>query len=86
MKQRFRNLPIDVWFEPLVFIVLAVGYFSWYATTTFTETEQASLGWSTLQSTIIDHIDRTIFDDDRLFRLADAGVVLEWDLFGQESC
>jgi phosphotriesterase-related protein len=39
-----------------------------------------------LSRTIIDHIDRTIFDDDRLFRLADAGVILEWDLFGQESC
>ena len=38
-----------------------------------------------LSRTIIDHIDRTIFDDDRLFRLADAGVVLEWDLFGQEG-
>ena len=38
-----------------------------------------------LTRTIIDHIDRTIFDDDRLFRLADAGVVLEWDLFGQEG-
>lgn len=60
MRQRLRNLPIDVWFEPLVFIVLAVGYFSWYATTTFTETEQASLGWSTLQSTIIDHIELTL--------------------------
>ena len=38
-----------------------------------------------LRRTIIDHIDRTIFDDDRLFRLADSGVVLEWDLFGNES-
>lgn len=38
-----------------------------------------------LPRTIIDHIDRTIFDDDRLFRLADTGVVLEWDLFGQEN-
>lgn len=38
-----------------------------------------------LSRTIIDHIDRTIFDDDRLFRLADAGVALEWDLFGQEN-
>jgi len=34
---------------------------------------------------IISHIDRTIFDEDRLFRLADAGVVIEFDLFGQES-
>lgn len=36
--------------------------------------------------TIMCHIDRTVFDDDALFRLADTGVVLEWDLFGQESC
>jgi phosphotriesterase-related protein len=34
---------------------------------------------------IISHIDRTIFDTDRLVRLADTGCVLEWDLFGQES-
>jgi phosphotriesterase-related protein len=36
--------------------------------------------------TIMCHIDRTVFDEDALFRLADTGVVLEWDLFGQESC
>ena len=35
--------------------------------------------------TIMDHIDRTIMSQDALFRLADTGVVLEWDLFGQES-
>jgi phosphotriesterase-related protein len=34
---------------------------------------------------IISHIDRTVFDDERLNRLADTGCVLEWDLFGQES-
>jgi phosphotriesterase-related protein len=34
---------------------------------------------------IISHIDRTIFDDDRLFRLADSGCVLEFDLFGLET-
>ncbi|MFI5375306.1 MAG: phosphotriesterase [Candidatus Rokuibacteriota bacterium] len=34
---------------------------------------------------IISHIDRTVFDDERLRRLADTGCVLEWDLFGQES-
>jgi len=34
---------------------------------------------------IISHIDRTIFDLERLRRLADTGCVLEWDLFGQES-
>lgn len=34
---------------------------------------------------IISHIDRTIFDDERLFRLADTGCVIEFDLFGQEQ-
>jgi phosphotriesterase-related protein len=34
---------------------------------------------------IISHIDRTVFDDERINRLADTGCVLEWDLFGQES-
>ena len=34
---------------------------------------------------VISHIDRTVFDDDRLLRLADTGVVLEFDLFGRES-
>jgi phosphotriesterase-related protein len=34
---------------------------------------------------IISHIDRTIFDDYRLLRLADTGVVIEFDLFGQEN-
>jgi phosphotriesterase-related protein len=34
--------------------------------------------------TIISHIDRTIFDADRLLRLADSGVVIEFDLFGIE--
>ena len=34
---------------------------------------------------VMSHIDRTIFDADRLFRLADSGVILEFDLFGEES-
>jgi len=34
---------------------------------------------------IISHIDRTIFDEPRLLRLADAGVVIEFDLFGKEA-
>ena len=34
---------------------------------------------------IISHIDRTVFDDARLFRLADSGCTLELDLFGQEQ-
>ena len=34
---------------------------------------------------IISHIDRTIFDDERLFRLADSGCIIELDLFGQEQ-
>ena len=35
--------------------------------------------------TVISHIDRTIFDETRLLRLADTGVTIEFDLFGQES-
>lgn len=34
---------------------------------------------------VISHIDRTIFDHDRLLRLADTGCTLEFDLFGQET-
>ena len=34
---------------------------------------------------VISHIDRTVFDDERLLRLADSGVVLEFDLFGRET-
>jgi phosphotriesterase-related protein len=33
---------------------------------------------------VISHIDRTIFDEERLFRLADSGCVIEFDLFGIE--
>ncbi len=35
--------------------------------------------------TVISHIDRTVFDDERLLRLADSGCVLEFDLFGHET-
>lgn len=38
-----------------------------------------------LSRVIISHIDRTIFDDERLFRLADTGCIIELDLFGQEN-
>lgn len=38
-----------------------------------------------LSRVVISHIDRTIFDDERLFRLADTGVVIEFDLFGMET-
>jgi phosphotriesterase-related protein len=34
---------------------------------------------------VISHIDRTIFDEARLLKLADSGVTIEFDLFGQES-
>lgn len=38
-----------------------------------------------VERVVISHIDRTIFDTDRLLRLADTGCVLEFDLFGQEQ-
>ena len=34
---------------------------------------------------VISHIDRTIFDEARLLRLADSGVTIEFDLLGQEA-
>lgn len=34
---------------------------------------------------ILSHVDRTIFETETLFRLADTGVVLEYDFFGIES-
>lgn len=34
---------------------------------------------------ILSHIDRTVFDEETLFRLADTGVVIEYDFFGIES-
>jgi phosphotriesterase-related protein len=34
---------------------------------------------------VISHIDRIIFDEERLLRLADTGCVLEFDLFGTEN-
>ncbi|MEE8116042.1 MAG: hypothetical protein V3T28_02940, partial [Gemmatimonadales bacterium] len=37
------------------------------------------------ERTIISHIDRTIFDEERLLRLADSGCVIEYDFFGWES-
>ncbi len=37
-----------------------------------------------IERTIMCHIDRTIFDKDTLRKLAETGVVLEYDLFGHE--
>ncbi|WP_299570319.1 ABC transporter permease [uncultured Williamsia sp.] len=58
--KRFRSIPVDVWFEPLVVVIVAVGYVIWYTTTDFTPTEQAALEWATLRSTILDHIELTV--------------------------
>jgi len=38
-----------------------------------------------MERVVISHIDRTIFDEERLLRLADTGVVVEFDLFGIEQ-
>lgn len=57
---RLRRLPIDVWFEPLIIVVIGLGYLLWYRSATFTPTEQASLGWANLQNTIGEHIRLTV--------------------------
>ncbi|WP_020105423.1 ABC transporter permease [Nocardia sp. 348MFTsu5.1] len=53
---RLRRLPMDVWFEPIIIVVVGVGYILWYQSTTLTPTESASLGWDNLRITILDHI------------------------------
>ncbi|NEW37590.1 ABC transporter permease [Nocardia cyriacigeorgica] len=55
-----RRVPLDVWFEPLIILVIGIGYFLWYRSTTLTPTEQASLGWDNLQTTILEHIRLTV--------------------------
>lgn len=37
-----------------------------------------------VERVIISHIDRTIFDEERLLRLADTGCIIEFDMFGWE--
>ncbi|MEV0685028.1 ABC transporter permease [Nocardia sp. NPDC050378] len=58
--KRLRALPIDVWFEPLIIAVIGIGYLLWYRASTFTATEQASLGWANLQTTIVEHVRLTV--------------------------
>ena len=51
---------MDVWFEPLLIVILGAGYAIWYNSTTLTETESAALRWSELQNTILQHIKLTL--------------------------
>lgn len=55
-----RRVPIDVWFEPIIIGATGIGYLLWYRSATLTPTEQASLGWDNLQSTILAHIKLTV--------------------------
>ncbi|WP_280509490.1 ABC transporter permease [Nocardia farcinica] len=57
---RVRRVPLDVWFEPVVILVIGVGYLLWYRSATFSATEQAALGWDNLQTTILSHIKLTV--------------------------
>jgi osmoprotectant transport system permease protein len=57
---RLRRVPIDVWFEPIIILVIGTGYVIWYRSTTFTPTEKASLGWDNLRTTILAHIQLTV--------------------------
>lgn len=57
---RLRRLPIDIWFEPLVILVIGIGYLAWYRSTSFTPAERAVLNWANLQITILEHIELTV--------------------------
>ncbi|WP_420041983.1 ABC transporter permease [Gordonia sp. MP11Mi] len=54
-----RRLPVDVWLEPLVIVVVGVGFITWHALTDFTANELAQLNSSVLVDTIIAHIKLT---------------------------
>lgn len=58
---RLRRLPMDVWFEALIILVVGIAYILWYRSTTLTATEAASLGWDHLQTTILEHIKLTVY-------------------------
>ncbi|WP_405182000.1 ABC transporter permease [Nocardia sp. NBC_01377] len=57
---RLRRVPIDVWFEPIIILVVGIGYIFWYRSQEFTATEQASLGWDNLRTTILEHVRLTV--------------------------
>lgn len=57
---RLRGVPIDVWFEPIIILVIGIGYALWYRAASFTETERVALAWSNLQHTILEHIKLTV--------------------------
>ncbi len=38
-----------------------------------------------IERTIVGHLDRTLFSEDEVLRLADTGCVIQFDLFGQEN-
>lgn len=59
-KGRLRRLPVDVWFEPLVIVVVAAVFVTWYTLTEFTANELAQLEWSVLATTIRAHIELTV--------------------------
>ncbi|GAC57300.1 putative ABC transporter permease protein [Gordonia hirsuta DSM 44140 = NBRC 16056] len=60
LRRRLARIPIDVWFEPLVILVVAAIFFWWYTATAFTDTEATQLSWTVLGETILDHIKLTV--------------------------
>jgi phosphotriesterase-related protein len=55
------------------------------ASSPFDHVEVVRAAGGDLTRTIMGHIDRTLFDVPSMVRLADTGVVLEFDLFGEET-
>ncbi|MGO3325746.1 ABC transporter permease [Gordonia sp. (in: high G+C Gram-positive bacteria)] len=56
----FRRLPIDVWLEPLVIVIVGAGFITWHALTDFTANESAQLDTSVLVDTTIAHVKLTV--------------------------
>lgn len=54
-----RRLPVDVWLEPLLIVVVGAGFIAWHALTDFTANEAAQLNSSVLVDTTVAHVKLT---------------------------
>ncbi|GAA4398734.1 ABC transporter permease [Tsukamurella soli] len=54
------RVPIDLWVEPVLVLVVGIGFVVWHGVTHFSATEAVQLQWGVLGSSIGEHIEITI--------------------------
>lgn len=57
---RFRRLPVDIWLEPVIIVVVGASFAIWHSLATFSPNEDAQLNASVLTETIWAHIVLTV--------------------------